>query len=120
ITKIFETGAKYQALVEYLHSETIPEDVLRNQLQYKDWISVVDAFVVLYNSFMHEAYGHTLHKILQVQQLVNALLDKDCAELYNQDSVHKNKSPNNTIKARTMIIIASDYDTNQKTQKQKL
>ncbi|CAG8499431.1 7232_t:CDS:2 [Cetraspora pellucida] len=96
IPKISEMEAEYQALVEYLYSEIIPEDVLRNdngkefvaqiftqicrtlsitirhgcpyhpqsqgQLQCKDWISVVDAFVVSYNSSMHEAHGHTSYE----------------------------------------------------------
>ncbi|CAG8625243.1 16482_t:CDS:2 [Cetraspora pellucida] len=86
IPKIPETGAKYQALVEYLHLETIPED-------YECKNNVVTSEIV----------DQHVSRVLQVQQSVNTSLDKYRAKLCNQGSVHKNKSPNNIIKAGTTI-----------------
>ncbi|CAG8504710.1 803_t:CDS:2 [Acaulospora morrowiae] len=35
-----------------------------NQLQRKDWINVIDMFVMSYNSTIHKAHGCTLHKAI--------------------------------------------------------
>ncbi|CAG8578376.1 7972_t:CDS:2 [Paraglomus brasilianum] len=115
-----------------------------NRLQRKDWIHVIDAFIISYNSTIHRAHGRTPHeevdeenqmlasdavgdditkrtsRVQQLQQSVNNSLDKYRSKLCKQGSVYRKKTANNTIEAGTSVVIAPDHDMNPKTRKRKL
>jgi hypothetical protein len=134
-----------------------------NQLQQKDWINVIDAFITSYNSTVHKAHGRTPHEVLfgwkmhsvydtpdtmqaiteveldnqanavvndiaeqhllrvsEIQQSVNNSLNEYRSRLCQQGSVHRKKTPNNTIENGTTVVVAPDHDMNPQTRKRKL
>ena len=61
-----------------------------------------------------------ISRMLELHQSINTSLGKYRARIYQQGSVHRKKTANNTIEAGTTIAIAPDHDMNQQTRKRKL
>ncbi|CAG8474779.1 10314_t:CDS:2 [Cetraspora pellucida] len=67
-----------------------------------------------------KAVEECLSQMLKLQESVNKSLEKYRARIYQQGSVHRKKTVNNTIEAGATIAIAPDHNMNQQTRKKKL
>src|SRR5438128_10279059 len=59
-----------------------------NHLQRKDWISIIDAFTITYNSTIHRAHGRTPHEVMVGWKMhcVYGAPDKEVAEVDNDSN----------------------------------
>ncbi|RIB30374.1 hypothetical protein C2G38_2238310 [Gigaspora rosea] len=102
-----ETIAETETMVE-TNAEATAEEMAKKMAKAKN------------NDIINTAFEQHILQISKIQQSVNDALGKYRKKMCQYGSVHRKKSPNNTIDPGTEVVIAPDHDMNPQTRKQKL
>jgi transposase InsO family protein len=80
-----------------------------NQLQRKDWINIIDAFVISYNSTVHRAHYRTPHQVFFGWKMRGVYESPD-TNLYDNNG--NNDNNNETVENNDVVDDDNDVDKN--------